>query len=370
MTALSVNVADARGLSFECQPGCGFCCTATPLVLPHEAGGLGSLVTRAADGTLRIPIQGVSCGALKSDMMCGVYENRPSVCHLYPFQIHAGRRVQVTLTLGCPGVAQAAPGAADAATGADEAARLALAQPGAEESAKKARETFTEFDRRMKEWGVDETPDRLRAGYLPHLALLSRPERLSTYFSGLAAGDLVLGNKPAKAVEALFTAEPQHDLAELLVEAARDAFDEPDTVIWVEPEDHAWTTVRMNGERVMLTRQKDGVRRAPVILEPASVPTAWTPAASAVLARYLERLCHRDQTEASAAWLVDASGYQVTPAAAFGRVLGEAALQVVLRAGLFAAEADGDAVDESLAMRGVTAYETSYHSLPTLGSIL
>jgi hypothetical protein len=303
------------------------------------------------------------------------------VCRLYPFQVHAGRRVQVSVSLGCPGVAPHAhaptglsvhpvPDQDELQEGAREAAALALAQPGANEMAARAKETFAEFDRRMKEWGVHATADQLRAGFLPHVRTLAHPESLPAFFAGLEAGDLVLGGKPPLAVEGLFHAEPEGDLADLLAEAARDAFDEPDTVIWVEPGDFAWTRAAHDEGRVRLMRQKDGADRAPFDADPAEVPVEWDAAATDVLAAYLERLAHRDQTEGAAAWLVDASGYQITPAAAYARVLGEAALQVVLRAGLLAREAGRETVDADLARRGVGAYETAYHSLPTLGSIL
>ena len=35
-----MNVSDAAGLTFECIAGCGFCCTATPLVEVAEAPGM------------------------------------------------------------------------------------------------------------------------------------------------------------------------------------------------------------------------------------------------------------------------------------------------------------------------------------------
>lgn len=376
-----MHVADARGLTFECQPGCGFCCTATPLVLPHEAPPLGPLVVRAEDGTLRIPLSGPRCGALRADRMCGVYEVRPSVCHLYPYQVHAGRRIQVTVSLGCPGIAeQHVADEADtegdlrhpfgvdnhAEDGARRAAELALAQPGAMEHAQRARETFAEFDRRMKDWGVHATPDKLRSAFLPHLEALARPAALPAWFAGIAEGDLMLDDR--RAVEAVLDAEAEADLADLLEQAAQDAFDEPQTVLWVEP-DFRWTQVDGADGQVVLHRTL-GEARASREIALADLPTEWSDAAIGVLASYLRRLCHRDQTEGAAAWIVDASGYQATLPAAYARVLGEAALQVVLRAGLLAAEAGADEVDAALARRGVAAYETSYHSLPTLGAIL
>ena len=361
---MNVNVADARGLTFECQPECGFCCTAAPLVLPTEAPRLGPLAVRTADGDIRIPRRGPACSALREDRRCGVYEERPAVCHLYPYQVHAGRRVQVVVSLACPGVLEAHPtgepdsdgsfaahpfGVANhAEDGARRAADLALAQPGAAEMAARARETFAEFDRRMAEWGQRATPDQLRAAFLPHVDALARPEALPAFFAGLAEGDL---QASPRAVGALFHAEAEAGLDDLLDEAARDAFAGNDDVLWVEPwRGYAWRVPK------------------PEDVDLDALPAAWTEKASGVLATYLRRLLHRDHAEGAAAWLVDASGYQATPAAAYARVLGEAALQVVLRAGMLAEGADE--VDAHLARRGVMAYETSFHSLPTIGSIL
>lgn len=380
---MAANLSDARGLTFECKPGCGFCCTASPLVTPPEAPALGRLVVKAADGSLRIPLAGPACSALRADRACGVYEARPSVCHLYPYQVHAGRRLQATVSLACPGVAQAHAadepdtdgdarhpfGVANAAEdGAARAVALALAQPGAAEMAQRAKETFAEFDRRMKEWGVQATPDRLRAAFLPHVDALARPAMLPALFTGLAPGELTLEGSPARAVGDLLETEPEGDLVELLEQGARDAFDEPETVIWVEP-DLSWTTVEGDGATVRLTRWRDGGRKA-TELRADEVPVDWDEPALDALAAYLKRLLHRDLTEGAAAWLVDASGYQATPASAYGRVLAEASLQVALRAGLLALEARADAIDAPLARRGIAAYETAYHSLPTLGSIL
>lgn len=371
------NVADARGLAFACQPGCGFCCTASPLVLAPEAPRLGALVQRAEDGALRIPISGPACGALGADRRCTVYEARPSVCHLYPYQTHAGRRLQVTVSLACPGVMEMPPpepsteGSAahpfgvdrHADEGARRAAELALAQPGASEMAAQAKATFAEYDRRMKEWKVEALPDKLRAAFLPHAARLARPEALPALFAGISEGDLVLDRKGA--VAALFDAEPEAELHELLAQTAEDAFD-TDDVLWVEPPSYAWTMPRAKDGRVALRRVGGPSFETRV----DDLPIDWDESAAAVLEAYLARLAHRDHTEGAAAWLVDASGYQATPAAAYARVLGEAALQVVLRAGLLAAERGVATLGADDAWRGVRAYETSYHSLPTLGAVL
>ncbi len=308
---------------------------------------------------------------LGEDRRCGTYVTRPGVCHLYPYQVHAGRRVQVAISLGCPGVASA-DGAEgdreDMSVGAQEAARLAQAQPGAAAMALRAKDAFVEFDRRMKEWGVEETPDRLRAGFLPHVVSFARPALLPRVFTGLAPGELVLAPKPERAVEALFEGDSEVELQELLEHAALEGFDEPETVLWVEAS-HEWTSVSVEGRKVTLTREKGADRRV-ATFDVHELPVDWSDEASAVLAEYLARLCHRDQTEGAAAWVVDASGYQATPASAFGRVLAEASLHVVLRAGLLAAESGSSSIDADLARRGVAAYETSYHSLPTLGCIL
>lgn len=379
MTHPAANVDDARGLAFACLPECGFCCTASPLVAPHERHPLAAAVVTAPDGTLRIPLRGAACGSLRTDRRCGVYEVRPAVCRVYPYQVHAGRRLQAVVSLACPGVVDRhtphahvdaalhpAADTEDMTQGARDVVAMVLGMPGAAEQAARAKETFAEFDRRMKEWGVATTPDRLRSAFLPHVERLADPGALSAYFAGLGDGDLVLDGRPAAAVGALFEADADEGLDALLDEAARDAFGENEDALWVEPS-LAWTVPRVRGDRVVLHRP--GAADAEP-LDAGSLPTAWDADASAVLARYLARLAHRDHAEGAAAWLVDASGYQVTPAAAYARVLGEAALQVALRAGLLAAEQGRADIDAPTARRGVAAYETSFHSLPTLGAIL
>lgn len=375
------NVADARGLAFQCLPGCGFCCTASPFVLPEEAPRL-PMVQRAPDGALRIPVRGVACGALQPDMRCGVYELRPSVCRVYPYQVHAGRRVQATVSLACPGVAETlplhapdphavhpVPETADMTTAAREVVAMVLATPGAAEMAQQARDTFAEFDRRMKEWGVLAPPDKLRGAFQPHVERLAHPGALPSFFAGLGEGDLLLEGKAHLAVEALFEAEPDADLGELVAHAAEEAFADNEDVLWVEP-DFGWTVPRWRDDGILLVRHRKDGSRHETRLDPQDLPLAWSEDATAVLASYLDRLLHRDHAEGAAAWLVDASGYQVTLPAAYGRVLGEASLQVALRAALLAHEAGVDEVTGALARRGVAAYDTSFHSLPTLGSVL
>src|SRR5438552_10875771 len=179
-----VNVADAKGLAFACLPGCGFCCATSPLVHAHEAPALGPLVVNG-----RIPVKGLACAALGADRNCSVYGARPAACRLYPFMVHAGRRVQVTVALACPGVTEG-PGAA-AGSQAEAAATLALARPGAAEMAARAKETFAEFDRRMKEWGVFASADKLRSAFAPHVDALAHPQALPSYFAAITEGDLV-----------------------------------------------------------------------------------------------------------------------------------------------------------------------------------
>ena len=325
----------------------------------HESGPLGPLVIKGDDGRLRIPMRGSACACLAADKGCSVYENRPAVCRIYPYQVHAGRRIQATISLGCPGVA---PGIGDAEEGARRAIGLALAQPDALAMAARARETFAQFDQRMKEWGVTATPDKLRSSFAPHLDALARPEALPAFLAAIAEGDLALDSRDA--VARLLEGEAESDLADLLVEAARDAFDGAPHVLWIEP-DHAWTIPQMRGDEIELRRGEQVTRFAP-----ASLPLDWTEEAVGVLSDHLRRLTLRDQTEGAAAWIVDASGYQATLPAAYARVLGEASLQVALRAGLAGEEAGVAEITPDLAWRGVRAYETSYHSLPTLGSIL
>jgi len=371
----AVNFADVRPFSFRCLTGCGFCCVSSvPAVDASEAPGLGDFAVAHADGTLSLRMVDGGCAALGDDLACTAYDVRPTSCHLYPFHIHAGRRVQVTATLACPGVQPtvgdtAADGldAPPAESAAAAAAAHALARDGAQLAVDAARATFATFDERMDEWGVRATPDRLRKAFLPHATRLANLHALPAFFEAIAPGELMLSDKrPQEAIGALFetatTLEPRlllADMAQTRATHARAADAVDDALTWwhIEVGNEELTTTLRGHVEAVTTAWSD-------------LPTHAELTAQEHLASYLERLMHRDHVEGTAAWIVDQSGYQATPAAAYARVLAEASVHAWLMAGSHAARDGRSLVTQPDMAFGLRAADGHVATWPTIGAIL
>jgi Fe-S-cluster containining protein len=98
------------GARFECVPGCGLCCYATPAASSTELGPLirldpGAPVLEAAPGFARIGARpdGGACHFLR-ESRCRAYSVRPFPCREFPIHVHVGSRAQASLVLTCPGV--------------------------------------------------------------------------------------------------------------------------------------------------------------------------------------------------------------------------------------------------------------------------
>jgi Putative zinc- or iron-chelating domain len=104
-----VDISGLYGFSYGCRPQCGLCCYAEPLVAPAEKAGLlrilpsAEFVQRGRYEFLASHPDGGACRILAGDR-CRAHSGRPSVCREYPLSAHIGLRVQVTLSLTCPGV--------------------------------------------------------------------------------------------------------------------------------------------------------------------------------------------------------------------------------------------------------------------------
>lgn len=107
---LRPDTRELEGVTFECLPGCGWCCLQPAEVSPAEGDRLRARkpnVKLGFDGERTfLRLQG-GCGAcqmLDADRMCTVYEDRPNHCRWFPFHVYFGRRVEVVVNRSCPGV--------------------------------------------------------------------------------------------------------------------------------------------------------------------------------------------------------------------------------------------------------------------------
>lgn len=106
---LPLDLDLVRGFRFACRPDCGLCCFAEPRVAPEE---LVRITTARPDVQLRghgrdrflaARPRGGACQFLAADR-CELHALRPRPCREYPLTVHAGRRLQVSVVLSCPGV--------------------------------------------------------------------------------------------------------------------------------------------------------------------------------------------------------------------------------------------------------------------------
>jgi len=88
-----------------------------------------------------------------------------------------------------------------------------------------------------------------------------------------------------------------------------------------------------------------------------------------VVHKYLRALLGRDHTFGYAAKVVDAMEYQVNVPAAYGRVLADAAGNVLLRAAIVAHRRGSPQITEADARQGVMFYDMTFLNTPTIGAV-
>lgn len=352
-----MDARDAEGLSFRCLEGCGFCCTTSPHVLDREVAALPrALVERRSDGTTGLRLKDVACGALDGARRCGVYAARPSACRAFPVHVHALDRLQVTLHRGCPGLG---------AEG-DLAASLVSVGPEAAAALARARETWAEFRRRAESADLWDAPDDLRAAARALAPRLWTKRDLERLYAAVEDGD-VAADELADAHE---QAEPGVAARRLLADVADETF--AGTLPQFVDQDLAWVHVDLTKDGlVRVARRRDGTRDVRPALKIGDLPL-WrtTPEAKDVLAAALVRLAERDLAVGAAAKLVDMVGYEVTLAAAWGRVLADQAAGLTLRVALLAAWDGKTVADIAHARQAVAWQETAFLSLPTVGAVV
>lgn len=354
-----MDLSDADGLDFRCLEGCGFCCTTGPHALDREASVLPPrLVERRADGTLGLKVQGQACGALDGARRCGVYAVRPSACRAFPVHLHALERLQVTMHRGCPGLAPAA--------GADPAASLVKVPPEAALALARAQATWAEFRRRAESADLWDDPKELRAAAAELAPRLWAKRDLERLYAAIEDGTVAAH----ELVSAHEHAEPTVAARRLLADVADETFAGP-LPQYVE-QDLAWIRAEATPDGlVRIAHRGDGAREVRDALTLGDLPL-WrsTPEAKDVLASALDRLAGRDLALGAAARLVDLLHYEVTLAAAWGRVLADQAAGLTLRVALVAAWDGKTVADAGHARTAVAWQETAFLALPTVGAVV
>lgn len=367
MAALRIEASELRGRSFQCLPGCGFCCLCQPGLSPEEArrftGPLARAVAPARDA-LRVVGQAGPCALLSPERACTQYDLRPRGCRSFPFHTTMAWRTQVNLNRGCPGTWVGGPAAAEGF-----APEQAL-PPGGEAAAaaEAGRAAWAQFEARAREAGVFEAPDQVR----PRLAGM-RPLLLDA--EGLAAGLALAESGEAVTVANLRRGRgevPPEGLEEFLRDQARATFGQRDAKrlpMFVDPEaSFAWFAFRLRGAGV------ERCRIAPAgALEPQGVaPLAplllrRDAAAERAFAEHAQVLVDRDLTYALGAFMLDRLGYAEPFANAVLRELCAALGDLWVRAGLLAKLEGRDGLGGREMARGVAFFDMDFLNAPSIG---
>lgn len=375
------DFSEVDRLTFTCIPGCGFCCTCSPGLVEDEPTVLGRdpvvgpLVVERENGTLGLALGGgkVACTFLQDDRRCGIYEKRPSVCRTFPFHVHLGERIQVNGNLGCPGLwGEATTPDSDPREAAGPMARNALERllgPGLRKEYEQAQRTYAEFRRRTESLGTHASATRVADAYQPHLATLTTRRGFENWFALLAPCEVDLANLAADLPAQI----PEVGALDLMNDIAAETLelDQRKLPAYVDEDRRTWVSVKFADGAFtwyVYDAKRDLVPSGTVDLEDLD-PFALTPGARAVVHRYLEGLLDRDHTYGYAAKIVDAMEYQVDVAAAYGRVLADAAGNVLLRAALIAHRKGLSAITETEARQGVMFYDMAFLGMPTIGAV-
>ncbi|MGQ0535489.1 MAG: YkgJ family cysteine cluster protein [Methanobacteriota archaeon] len=328
-----VDWSEIHGRRFACLPGCGYCCLFPAHLTKDERR---DPVLRegldAGGGSLRLMGPSGPCAFLR-DRACTVYAHRPSVCRTFPFQFHAGGRVQANMHRICPGTHEATGEPAEIL-----ARRLLddlLQRPHERAEVAAARKNWVEFERRMR-----AMREPAREELAPALA-----ER---------AADLV-----AEEAEAL-------DAPEAVIAAVPNVEDGAAPMPGPAP-DHAWREIVRVAGGLAVRRIGDDGRAAPErIVRPADLPRRAPDGAEAAVAKYVAGLLSRDHVWGAAARAVDGSGYRSSRAEELEGLLRSVAARTVARTLVLGGPgAAGPAVEAALRQADVDVL-----ALPTIGAVL
>ncbi|HVL48187.1 MAG TPA: YkgJ family cysteine cluster protein [Candidatus Thermoplasmatota archaeon] len=369
--AAVVDYRELAGATFACLEGCGLCCATAPRLVEDEPRKLaghaayGRHVRRRSDGTVALALSGSACAMLDGARACSAYEARPTACRLFPFHVHLGPRIQVSLHRGCPGVA---PGAAGASSATDLAKRV-VAQaltPAALAEADRAALNFREFARRAAVVGWEASLADLAPAFAPVLPDLLDPGRLAEMYARLASGEAGLE-------EATAALDEPGDPAAFLADLALETFQEdPEGRPTHVADGFAWRAAVAADDRVTLFDvPARGEPRIVAETRLGNLPVgALDDGAREALARYLAIALARDHAAGAAARLVDRMGYEVTVPAAYARVAADTAGGLLLRAALEAKAAGRAVATAREADLAIRAQDMAFLSLPTIGAVL
>jgi Fe-S-cluster containining protein len=371
-----------EGLYFHCLEGCGLCCLCQPELIgkenkrfskdPDLKKGITRVSVTGPKGrnySLKLKDDKGSCFFLR-DRRCGIYNDRPTYCRLFPIHFHLGERIQVVVNKSCRGInsQQIGDPVSDVA---DECLSLAK-KGGLLKGLDKVELMYQQFYDNYIQGSSELLPDNLKTHIIPLLE--------ENWFQNFVKRSLAYSSSEGNIPIDLKTLGPflvelgSPDVLDAALEGAADTFLDDDLTklpVWTDGELN-WTVCRITGPNVeQCVMGDDGGLKIvkKVALEKVGL-RKFGPGVEEIFQAYSKRVIELDLTYGYAAYLKSITEDDDPFIKVYLGALGTILLDLWWRTSLLAALSDEELITEEIAREGIIAYDMDYLDLPSIGGFL
>lgn len=162
---VEIDLSEVEGRKFDCIEDCQLCCLCPPEIVDKEEdifqskySEFISIINEPHRHHALSLKKGIGPCVFLEEGKCKIYDHRPHFCRQYPFHLHVGERVQVSLDLSCRGIWS------EAGQAAEEIAQRQVDRnmEKIEEIIDDTRKTYHKFYENCREAGVYHNPQDMR----------------------------------------------------------------------------------------------------------------------------------------------------------------------------------------------------------------
>lgn len=381
---METNVSEPEGMWLRCLPECGLCCLCQAELVGEEnelfandrklsKGITNRSLTGSMTGNhyLKLKNDSGSCFFL-SGRRCSIYRRRPIYCRLFPFHIHLGDRVQVSVNRSCRGLNRRGKG--QNTKKLVEEALILADYMGLEELSGRVAADYLEFYSGIlhgRDWLTRKKMSRLAASLLRKYGFPLFLQKAATLVSSVSSAYKV----PEEVEKDMAMAAPA-DLSDSALVGARETLSlerTSDLPVWTD-ENLNWIVCRMDGRVIVVNVLDDSGSLTPIRKIPlADVSLFRTePDGKKALEEYCKIIIERDLTYGYAALLyktkgrTDKNGFPVWYLGTLSTLLTD----LWWRTSLLALLRNVKKIDRECAVEGIRAYDMGYLDHPSLGGFI
>ncbi len=369
---IEIDLSETESRRFECVEDCNLCCLCPPEITEGEEDFFRSsypeAITILSEPHRHLALslrEGIGPCVFLEEGGCRIYSHRPHFCRQYPFHVHVGERVQVSLDLSCRGLWS---------DRGREAERLAEGHVAANMEKIEAmidgtRETYHQFYESCREAGVYHNPQDMRENVrdiislFGDLSFLGKLLEMSWGDEEITRSDLMnmrgedLGNEERSFREAVMDMGME-SMSSTDVSTAPVYCDTQNrwNILYLEDEEIGWIVLEENGEL-------EHVRT----IEPTEVELLPPEGeGNRIFQDYIDVLNNRDSILGHSFYLEEAYGYVDYLANTYYGVIATSAADLLWRASLLA-HVNGGKLDDEGVREGIILYDMDRLGTPSIG---